>query len=640
MKTYAKRFLSMFLMCMIVCTVFPCTVSAAYADCPNCGEYCSFYTDYEQYTSKYHVNRGWCSNCGKDIWQGTNIGNHSMSGGVCTLCGYDDGSGDSGGSGDDTCYHDRIDIDWDGCYWEEYCRYCGEVMASGIEHMDPYTEWEGCTWYDYCSGCDELLDYGGSHGSTYREWSGCTWYDYCRNCDTLMDSGTSHSTYTYGEWENYNSSRHRRTYACSSCGEGTYEYGYHTTQTEYTSYSSTQHQVTTSCTVCSYSTGSGSYESHDFSYGSWTNYSGSQHRRSVSCSDCGYSSYEYASHSLSYGSWTSTGSSQHRRTVSCSCGYSTTETKSHSLTYGSWTNYSDTQHRRSTYCSTCRYSSYDYASHSITTGNWTSISDTEHSRTGSCSCGYSGTETEYHDFSYGAWESYNDSEHRRTAACYCGYSGYEYADHEHTTETGMIPVDETQHTITYTCACGHTAEEPEDHTFSYGDWTEFSSEEHSREASCECGYSDTEYDDHTDSDTDGSCDECGYITSRFSVTVPAYLLVVISQDGTVFSAVTAEIINHSTAAVAVTDISFTTGNGWTLVPYTTEMADEKVDSRQIGFLLNGTDGYHGTLANDGRWIAEKDSSIPLSYDAVVSATSEILKDEQVLTIVFVLDWAA
>ena len=39
-------------------------------------------------------------------------------------------------------------------------------------------------------------------------------------------------------------------------------------------------------------------------------------------------------------------------------------------------------------------------------------------------------------------------------------------------------------------------------------------------------------------------------------------------------------------------------------------------------------------------IAEKDSSIPLSYVAVVSATSEILTDEQVLTIVFVLDWAA
>ena len=150
-------------------------------------------------------------------------------------------------------------------------------------------------------------------------------------------------------------------------------------------------------------------------------------------------------------------------------------------------------------------------------------------------------------------------------------------------------MDETQHTILYVCDCGHIAEEPEDHTFSYEEWTEYSSEEHSREVSCECGYSDMEYDDHADSDTDGSCDECGYITARFSVTVPAYLLVVISQDGTVFSAVTAEITNYSTAAVAVTDISFTTGNGWTLVPYTTEMADEKVDSRQITVLWRMTE---------------------------------------------------
>lgn len=154
-----------------------------------------------------------------------------------------------------------------------------------------------------------------------------------------------------------------------------------------------------------------------------------------------------------------------------------------------------------------------------------------------------------------------------------------------------------------------------------------------------CGYIGEEYDDHTDNNFDGFCDICDAVTSRFSVTVPAYLLMVLSQDGTVYAATSAEIINHSTAAVEVTAISFTTENGWTLVPYTTDMANEKVDSCQIGFLLNGTDGYYGTVENDGSWIAGKDSSIPLIYDAVVSATSDILMEEQVLTIVFVLDWA-
>lgn len=66
---------------------------------------------------------------------------------------------------------------------------------------------------------------------------------------------------------------------------------------------------------------------------------------------------------------------------------------------------------------------------------------------------------------------------------------------------------------------------------------------------------------------------------------------------------------------------------------------ENLDSRRIGFILNGTDGYHGILAQDGRWTAERDSSIPLSYDAVVSATSEAITGEQVLTVVFVVDWA-
>lgn len=497
MKTFSKQIASMLM--VLILTVGLSVTAMAAVICPNCDEYCTYDIEYEQWGDTYHTIRGWCSECGEDIYQGTNAGVHKMSGGECTLCGYSE-----------ICYHNYTDIDWNGCEWEEYCEDCGEILDYGIDHGSTYTEWDGCDWYEYCDGCDELVD-----------------------------SGTDHGSYSYGAWEYYNSSRHYRLYACDDCGEGSYDYGYHSTTSEYSQYSSTQHKVGSYCSTCSSYIGSTTYESHDFSYGSWSNYSGSQHRRSVYCSDCGYSNYEYASHSLSYGSWTSYSSTQHKRTVSCSgCSYSTTE----------------------------------YADHSITTGDWTSISDTQHSRTASCDC-------------------------------------------------------------------GHTAEEPEDHTFSYGDWTESSASGHSREISCDCGYIGEEYDDHTDEDFDGFCDICDAVTSRFSVTVPAYLLMVLSQDGTVYAAASAEITNHSTAAVAVTDISFTTGSGWTLVPYTTDMANEKVDSRQIGFLLNGMDGYGGTLETDGRWVAGKNSSIPLTYDAVVSATSDILTEEQVLTIVFVLDWA-
>lgn len=631
MKTFTKQIASMLM--VLTMTVGLSVTAMAAVICPNCDESCTYDIEYEQWGEEYHTIRGWCSECGEDIYQGTNAGVHKMRNGECTLCGYSE-----------ICYHDFTDIDWYGCEWEEYCEDCGEV-----------------------------LDYGIEHGSTYTEWDDCDWYEYCRDCDELLDEGTEHGDYAYDDWEYYTSSKHRRYYYCEICGgDDGYDTEYHDTDIEYSVYDSTQHEVIEYCYDCDSDIDS-YYEDHSLSYGSWSNYSGSQHRRSVYCSDCGYSSYEYASHALSYGSWASSGSSQHQRTVSCSCGYSTTETASHTLTYGSWsnysasqhkrtiscsgcsystteyashsltggawTNYSDTEHKRTVSCSGCSYSGTEYADHSITTGNWTSISDTKHSRTGSCSCGYSGTETEEHDLSYGEWKSYDDSEHRRTVSCDCGYSGYAYEDHEHITETGKIPLDENRHNILYACDCGHIAEELEDHTFFYGDWTESSAYEHSREVSCDCGYIGEEYDDHTDEDSDGFCDICDAVTSRFSVTVPAYLLMVLSQDGTVYAAASAEITNHSTAAVAVTDISFTPGSGWTLVPYTTDMANEKVDSRQIGFLLNGTDGYYGTLENDGRWVAGKNSSIPLTYDAVVSATSDILTDEQVLTIVFVLDWA-
>ncbi len=631
MKTFTKQIASILL--VLVLTVGLSVTAMAAVICPNCDESCTYDIEYEQWTDNYHTIRGWCSECGEDIYQGTNAGVHKMRGGECTLCGYSE-----------ICYHDYTDIDWYGCEWEEYCEDCGEV-----------------------------LDYGIEHGSTYTEWDDCDWYEYCRDCDELLDEGTEHGDYAYDDWEYYTSSKHRRYYYCEICGgDDGYDTEYHDTDIEYSSYDSEQHEVIEYCYDCDSEIDS-YYDDHSLSYGSWSNYSGSQHRRSVYCYDCGYSGYEYAGHSLSYGSWASSGSSQHQRTVSCSCGYSTTETASHTLTYGSWsnysasqhkrtiscsgcsystteyashsltggawTNYSDTEHKRTVSCSGCSYSGTEYADHSITTGDWTSISDTKHSRTGSCSCGYSGTETEEHDLSYGEWKSYDDSEHRRTSSCDCGYSGYVYEDHEHTTETGKVPLDEKRHNILYACECGHTAEEPEDHTFSYGDWTESSASGHSREVSCDCGYIGEEYNDHTDEDSDGFCDSCDAVTSRFSVTVPAYLLMVLSQDGTVYAAASAEITNHSTAAVAVTDISFTTGSGWTLVPYTTDMANEKVDSRQIGFLLNGMDGYSGTLENDGRWVADKNSSIPLTYDAVVSATSDILTEEQVLTIVFVLDWA-
>lgn len=120
----------------------------------------------------------------------------------------------------------------------------------------------------------------------------------------------------------------------------------------------------------------------------------------------------------------------------------------------------------------------------------------------------------------------------------------------------------------------------------------------------------------------------------FSVTVPAVLHLTVSKDGTVYAADTAQIVNDSTSAVSVTNVSLFAENGWEIVPYSTNMANEKVNAKRIGFCINGAES--GTTFVE-RQIA-KDGTLDLDYDAVVSATSEPI-DEQVLTVVFVLGWA-
>ncbi|MBQ8400884.1 MAG: hypothetical protein IJX14_03040, partial [Clostridia bacterium] len=219
---------------------------------------------------------------------------------------------------------------------------------------------------------------------------------------------------------------------------------------------------------------------------------------------------------------------------------------------------------------------------------------------------------------------------------------YEYEDHEHTTVTDVSQKDGEQHTITYACDCGHTIEEQEDHTFTYGQWESYNDSEHSREFSCDCGFSDTEYDFHTDNDMDGYCDECDAMTSRFSVTLPALMTFVVSGDGEVYAATNAAITNNSTDKVVISSVTVTAGDNWTLAPYDCSMADEKVDSRMIGFALNDlcttTFGDSETLDLPERWVIDRDASCTLEYDAVISATSDVIQNEQVLTLVFVVEW--
>ena len=93
--------------------------------------------------------------------------------------------------------------------------------------------------------------------------------------ETIYSSGHS---YSYGSWEQYSSSQHRRTGSCRNCGATDYDYA-----------------------------------SHSMSYGAWSNYSDSQHSRTASCRTCGYSTTDYGNHSYATGAWSKYSDTQHRR---------------------------------------------------------------------------------------------------------------------------------------------------------------------------------------------------------------------------------------------------------------------------------------------------------------------------------------
>ena len=125
------------------------------------------------------------------------------------------------------------------------------------------------------------------------------------------------------------------------------------------------------------------------------------------------------------------------------------------------------------------------------------------------------------------------------------------------------------------------------------------------------------------------------------MTVPVTLPLVVDEGGEVHVGA-AEIINGSTGEVVVSSVSISTKNGWKLVPFDTDMAHEKVDARLLGFKINDSEttktGDTETLVLRGSWDIAESGKLPLSYDAVVSAVSKAITEQEVLSVVFVLEW--
>ena len=528
-----------------------------------------------------------------------------------------------------------------------------------------------------CPSCGKY-SFQGTYVEVAHSSRGHANYNECNSCHYVQYLGTyttkSHGSGAYGSG------------TCPDCGSHTWvlqsQQAATCTSNGYRSYSCACGQ-TKSETI--YASG------HSYSYGSWEQYSSSQHRREAYCRNCGDSDYEYASYSMSYGSWSNSSSSQHSRTASCrTCGYSTTDYGNHSFTTGSWSKYSDTQHRRSKTCSGCGASTYDYADHSYSYGSWVSDSETQHKRTKTCSaCGDSGYEYADHTDANGDGKCDDcGATVSLTVTWDAGSNGGTIDGKASFSETvkpnskptapGSVPV-KTGYTFKgwFTAKTGGSLYSTVTITSSTTFYAQFAANKYTVTWDFGTGQSETteqtygeklllpkdperknaeflgwftekdggtEVDSNTIYTTDGETTYYAHweITEVFSVTVPVTLPLIVDESGEVHTG-SAEIINASTGTVVVSSVSISTKNGWQLVPYTTDMAHAKVDAKQLGFKINDSQtkntGDTETFSLTNPWQITENGRLPISYDAVVSAVSQPVTEQDVLSIVFVLEWS-
>ena len=576
------------------------------------------------------------------------------------------------------------DYDWAGSnrnnkyFYDLYGIYSDTPAAVGIMSAPGISVTSTGSIIGNCPSCGKY-SFQGTYVEVAHSSRGHANYNECNSCHYVQYLGTyttkSHGSGAYGSG------------TCPDCGSHTWvlqsQQAATCTSNGYRSYSCACGQ-TKSETI--YSSG------HSYSYGSWEQYSSSQHRREAYCRNCGATDYDYASHSMSYGSWSNSSSSQHSRTASCrTCGYSTTEYGNHSYSTGAWSKYSDTQHRRAKTCTSCSASTYDYADHSYSYGSWVSDSETQHKRTKTCSaCGDSGYEYADHTDANGdgkcddcgatvsltvTWDAGSNGGTIDGKASFSetvkpnskptapsaspvktGYTfknwytektgGKLYNTVTSITTSQTFYAQFTANTYTVTWNLGDGRSETTEQT--YGEKLVLPTDPERKNAEFLGWF--TEKDGGTEVTANTVFKETAAttyyahweITELFSVTVPATLPLVVDESGKVYVA-SASIVNNSTGDVMVSSVSVTSKNGWEFVPYSTNMAKAKVDAKQVGFKINSSEtsktGDSEVFTLAAPWTVKEADALSINYDAVVSAVSQPVTGQEIMSVVFVLEWA-
>jgi len=576
------------------------------------------------------------------------------------------------------------DYDWAGSnrnnkyFYDLYGIYSDTPAAVGIMSAPGISVTSTGSIIGNCPSCGKY-SFQGTYVEVAHSSRGHANYNECNSCHYVQYLGTyttkSHGSGAYGSG------------TCPDCGSHTWvlqsQQAATCTSNGYRSYS---------C-ACGQSKSETIYSSgHSYSYGSWEQYSSSQHRRTGSCRNCGATDYDYASHSMSYGSWSNSSSSQHSRTASCrTCGYSTTEYGNHSYSTGAWSKYSDTQHRRAKTCTSCSASTYDYADHSYSYGSWAKADDTQHKRTKTCSaCGDSSEEYANHVDVNGDGKCDDcGATVSLTVTWDAGSNGGTIngkASFSETVKPNSVPAApsaspvKTGHTFKnwytektggklYTTVTAITASqtfyaqfEANKYvvTWNLGDGRSETTEqiygeklvlptEPTRKNAEFLGWF-TEKDGGTEVTANTVFKETAAttyyahweVTELFSVTVPATLPLVVDETGKVYVAA-ASIVNNSTGDVMVSSVSVTSKNGWEFVPYSTNMAKAKVDAKQVGFKINSSEtsktGDSEVFTLAAPWTVKEADALSINYDAVVSAVSQPVTGQEIMSVVFVLEWA-
>ena len=392
------------------------------------------------------------------------------------------------------------------------------------------------------------------------------------------------------------------------------------------------------------------------SYGSWNNYSSSQHSRTATCRTCGYSTTDYGNHSYSTGSWSKYSDTQHRRTKTCSgCGASTYDYANHTYSYGSWSKADDTQHKRTKSCSACGDSTTEYADHVDANGDGkcddcgATVSLTIKWDAGTNGGTINGKASITTTGKPNATATAPTSMPVKTGHAFKGW--YTSASGGSLYNTVTITAAKTfyaqftanSYTLTWDLGNGTTEETKQ----TYGEALVLPTEPTRKNAEFLGWFTEavggTQVDANTIYKTDGDSTYYAHweITEVFSVTVPVVLPLTVDENGEVHVGA-AEIINGSTGEVIVSSVSISTKNGWQLVPFDTDMAHEKVDARLLGFKINDSEttktGDAETFSLTSPWTIAENGKLPLSYDAVVSAVSQPVTEQDVLSVVFVLEW--